>query len=74
MVAAYLPKLGKITRSANGAASSWGFVKVATAGPVVLRSTPGKLASAQAVGLNRVVSQGDTDTSGYAKYRIDLSQ
>ena len=74
VVAAYLPKLGKVTRSANGAASSWGFVKVATAGPVILRSTPGKIASAQAVGLNRVVSQGDTDASGYAKYRIDLSQ
>ncbi len=74
VVAAYIPKLGKVTRSVNGAASSWSFVKVATAGPVVLRSTPGKLASAQAVGLNRVVSQGDTDTSGYAKYRIDLSQ
>ena len=74
VVASYLAKQPSVTRAANGSGTSWSFVKVATAGPVVLRSTPGKLAVAQSVGLKNVLSQGDTDSSGYAKYRIDLSQ
>ena len=74
VVARYLAKQPRISRASNGSGSSWSFVKVATAGSVVLRSTPGKLAVAQAVGLKNIVSQGDTDSSGYAKYRVDLSQ
>ena len=74
VVARYLAKQPRISRASNGSGSSWSFVKVATAGSVVLRSTPGKLAVAQAVGLKNIVSQGDIDSSGYAKYRVDLSQ
>ena len=74
VVASYLAKQPRVSRAANGSGTSWSFVKVATAGPVVLRSTPGKLAVAQSVGLKNVLSQGATDSSGYAKYSVDLSQ
>ena len=50
------------------------FVKVATAGPVILRSAPGKLAVAQTLGLSRVKAEGVLDASGFAKYAIDLNQ
>ncbi len=74
VVAAYLRKQTALTRAANGAARSWSFVKTTTAGPVVLRSAPGKLALAQQLGLASVTSEGATDASGYALYRVDLSQ
>lgn len=74
VVAAYLKKQTALTKAANGAARSWSFVPVATAGPVVLRSTPGKLAVAQALGLSRVTAEGALDASGYALYKVDLNQ
>ncbi|WP_374517163.1 bifunctional 2',3'-cyclic-nucleotide 2'-phosphodiesterase/3'-nucleotidase [Undibacterium squillarum] len=74
VVAAYLKKAGKLTLANNGSGQSWSFVKVATQGPVILRSTPGKLAVAQALGLARVRAEGSVDASGYAKYQIDLSK
>jgi 2',3'-cyclic-nucleotide 2'-phosphodiesterase/3'-nucleotidase len=74
VVAAYLKKAGKLTLANNGSGQSWSFVKVTTQGPVILRSTPGKLAVAQALGLARVRSEGSVDASGYAKYQIDLSK
>ncbi|MCU6435199.1 bifunctional 2',3'-cyclic-nucleotide 2'-phosphodiesterase/3'-nucleotidase [Undibacterium sp. Jales W-56] len=74
VVSNYLKKQGKITSVANGLGQSWSFVKVATQGPVILRSAPGKLAIAQTQGLNLVKSEGTLDASGFAKYSIDLSK
>lgn len=74
VVSNYLKKQGKITAAANGAAQSWSFVKVATQGPVILRSAPGKLSLAQNLGLTRVKTEGSQDASGFAKYVIDLSK
>ena len=74
VVAAFLRKQPALTRAGNGAARSWSFVKVATAGPVVLRSAPGKLAVAQTLGLPVVTAEGSLDASGYARYSVDLSK
>jgi 2',3'-cyclic-nucleotide 2'-phosphodiesterase/3'-nucleotidase len=74
VVAAYLRKQSGLSRAANGAGRSWSFVKTATAGPVVLRSAPGKLAVAQQLGLPQVTAEGSVDAAGYARYSIDLSQ
>jgi 2',3'-cyclic-nucleotide 2'-phosphodiesterase / 3'-nucleotidase len=74
VVATYLKQSSAVTRTANGAGRSWSFAKVATAGPVVLRATPGKLAIAKAGNLPLVTAEGAVDASGYAKYAIDLSK
>ncbi|MCH8620603.1 bifunctional 2',3'-cyclic-nucleotide 2'-phosphodiesterase/3'-nucleotidase [Undibacterium sp. TS12] len=74
VVSNYVKKQGKITSAANGSGQSWSFVKVDAKGPVILRSAPGKMAVAQALGLSRVKSEGALDASGYAKYAIDLSK
>lgn len=78
VVSAYLQKLGKtggkVTLADNGSARSWNFVKVATAGPVVLRSAPGKLALARAAGIGAVTAEGAQDASGFARYAIDLGK
>jgi 2',3'-cyclic-nucleotide 2'-phosphodiesterase/3'-nucleotidase len=65
---------GKVTLTGNGSARSWSFVKVATAGPVILRSAPGHLAVAKGSGLTAVTTEGGLDASGFAKYTIDLSK
>jgi len=65
---------GKVTLAANGSARSWSFVKVATAGPVILRSAPGHLALAKGSGITAVTAEGGLDASGFAKYAIDLSK
>lgn len=74
VVSNYLQKIGKVTLAGNGSGQSWSFVKVATQGPVILRSAPGKLGVAQAIGLARVKSEGTLDANGFAKYAIDLSK
>jgi 2',3'-cyclic-nucleotide 2'-phosphodiesterase/3'-nucleotidase len=78
VVSAYLQKLGgasgKVTLAANGSARSWSFVKVATAGPVILRSAPGHLALAKSSGIANITAEGGTDASGFAKYTVDLSK
>ena len=75
VVADYIKKSSpKLTLAANGSARPWSFVKTATAGPVFMRVTTGKLSVAQAQNLPRVVSEGTLDSSGYGKYRIDLNQ
>ncbi|HEY8027079.1 MAG TPA: bifunctional 2',3'-cyclic-nucleotide 2'-phosphodiesterase/3'-nucleotidase [Burkholderiaceae bacterium] len=74
VVAKYLKKLGTVTQAANGSGQSWSFVKTATQGPVILRSAPGKLTIAQALGLARVTAEGSQDNSGFSKYAIDLSK
>ena len=67
-------KTGKVTLADNGSAQSWSFVKVATAGPVILRSAPGHLALAQKSGIKNVTAEGGLDASGFAKYVIDLGK
>jgi len=78
VVSNYLTALGtssgKVTLAANGSARSWSFVKVATAGPVILRSAPGHLALARSSGITAVTAEGGLDASGFAKYTIDLSK
>lgn len=74
VVAAYIKKQPAVTLNANGSAQSWSFVKTSTAGPVILRSTPGKLAVAQRLGLSRVKAEGAVDASGYSHYQLDLSK
>jgi len=78
VVSNYLSALGtssgKVTLAANGSARSWSFVKVATAGPVILRSAPGHLALAKGSGITAVTAEGGLDASGFAKYAIDLSK
>lgn len=78
IVSNYLTALGatsgKVTLAANGSARSWSFVKVATAGPVILRSAPGHLALARSSGISAVTAEGGLDASGFAKYTIDLSK
>jgi 2',3'-cyclic-nucleotide 2'-phosphodiesterase/3'-nucleotidase len=78
VVSNYLSALGtssgKVTLAANGSARSWSFVKVATAGPVILRSAPGHLALAKGSGITAVTAEGGLDASGFAKYTIDLSK
>lgn len=72
---AYIKGLQHLTRAANGAARSWSFKKVATAGPVVFHSSQGKLGVAQAAGLTNLSVHQDDDGSGkgLSIYRIDLS-
>jgi 2',3'-cyclic-nucleotide 2'-phosphodiesterase/3'-nucleotidase len=65
---------GKVTLANNGSARSWSFVKVATAGPVILRSAPGHLALAQSSGIKNIVAEGALDANGFAKYQVDLSK
>ncbi|NVM75525.1 2',3'-cyclic-nucleotide 2'-phosphodiesterase/3'-nucleotidase [Duganella sp. SG902] len=78
VVSNYLSALGaasgKVTLAGNGSARSWSFVKVATAGPVILRSAPGHLALAKSSGITAVTAEGGLDASGFAKYTIDLSK
>jgi 2',3'-cyclic-nucleotide 2'-phosphodiesterase/3'-nucleotidase len=72
----YLRKNPRVTRAANGAARSWQFTKVATAGPVVFSSGPNALPVAQAAGLTNIslLAADDGSGKGTSKYRIDLSQ
>jgi 2',3'-cyclic-nucleotide 2'-phosphodiesterase/3'-nucleotidase len=74
VVSAYIKKQGQLTVAANAGAQSWSFVKVATQGPVILRSAPGKMAIAQNLGLARVLSEGPVDANGFSHYAIDLSK
>ena len=74
VVSAFIKKQGQITTAANGNGQSWSFVKVATQGPVILRSAPGKLGIAQGQGLSRVIAEGSIDTNGFSHYAIDLSK
>jgi len=73
VVAAYLKRQAQLSSAANGSGRAWRFVKLNTAGPVYLRSAPGKLAIAQSLGLAQVMAEGAAD-NGYSRYAIDLSK
>ncbi|MEG0938589.1 MAG: bifunctional 2',3'-cyclic-nucleotide 2'-phosphodiesterase/3'-nucleotidase [Comamonas sp.] len=76
VVIEYVRKNPQITRAINGAAKSWRFTKVTTAGPVVFNSGIGALSVAQAAGLNGVTVLMADDGSGKdtSKYQLDLSK
>lgn len=72
----YIKANKAITRASNGAARSWTFTKVSTAGAVKFKSAPGKLALATAAGINGITQVLADDGSGksLAVYAIDLNQ
>ena len=72
----FIRKNPGVTRTANGAAKSWRFTQVATAGPVVFSSGAGALPAAQAAGLANVslLAADDGTGKGTSKYRIDLAK
>ncbi len=73
---AYLKKAQSLTRAHNGAARSWRFTKVTTAGPVTFSSAVNKLPLAVAAGLTNV-SGGAVDDGtgkGLGTYTLDLSK
>jgi 2',3'-cyclic-nucleotide 2'-phosphodiesterase/3'-nucleotidase len=76
VLAAYIRAHPQVTRVANGAARSWRFTPVRTAGPVVFSAPPGALPLARAAGLVNVslVAQDDGTGRGLAKYAVDLSR
>lgn len=76
VVIEYVRKNPQVTRAANGAAKSWRFTKVTTAGDVVFSSGADALPVAQAAGLAGVslVAADDGSGKGTSKYKIDLSK
>ena len=76
IVIEYIKNAGALTRAANGSARSWRFAKVSTAGPVRLRSAPGKIGLARAAGIANVTQVAADDGSGknLAIYEVDLSK
>ncbi len=72
----YIRKNPAVTRAGNGAARSWRFTKVATAGPVVFSSGANALGVAQAAGLAgvSVLAADDGSGKGTSKYAIDLAK
>ena len=66
----------RLTRAADGAARSWRFTPVATAGPVVFHAPPGRLELARAAGLQGVTElrADDGQGKGFALYAVDLSK
>ncbi len=72
----YIKAAKNLSLASNGTARSWRFTPVATAGRVLFKSAPGKLALAQAAGLVNVSVVNSDDGSGknLADYAIDLSK
>ncbi|MEH6435509.1 bifunctional 2',3'-cyclic-nucleotide 2'-phosphodiesterase/3'-nucleotidase [Massilia sp. DD77] len=73
---AYVKETKQLTRAAHGAARSWRFAPVKTAGPVVFHSAPGMIELAHEAGLHNVsqVLPDDGRGKGTALYVIDLSK
>jgi 2',3'-cyclic-nucleotide 2'-phosphodiesterase/3'-nucleotidase len=76
VVIEYIRKNPTVTRASNGAAKSWRFAKVTTAGPVVFSSGANALSVAQAAGLANVslLAADDGLGKGMSKYGVDLSR
>jgi 2',3'-cyclic-nucleotide 2'-phosphodiesterase / 3'-nucleotidase len=72
----YIRRQGQLTRAAHGSSRSWRFARVATRGPVVFHSAPGKEALAREAGLANVreLSADDGGGKGFALYSVDLSR
>jgi 2',3'-cyclic-nucleotide 2'-phosphodiesterase/3'-nucleotidase len=73
---AYIREVKTLTRATHGAARSWRFSKVRTAGPVVFHSAPGVLGLAKEAGLENVseLRADDGLGKGFALYALDLSK
>lgn len=73
---AYVRGAQQLTRKEHGAARSWRFTKVKTAGPVVFHSAPGLTALAHEAGLRNVsqLKADDGGGKGMALYAVDLSK
>ncbi|MGO4476911.1 bifunctional 2',3'-cyclic-nucleotide 2'-phosphodiesterase/3'-nucleotidase [Massilia sp. 2TAF26] len=73
---AYIKEAKRLSREANGSQRSWRFAKVATKGPVVFHSAPGKLELARAAGLGNVTQLAADDGlgKGFALYAVDLAK
>jgi 2',3'-cyclic-nucleotide 2'-phosphodiesterase/3'-nucleotidase len=73
---AYIREAKRLSRADNGAQRSWRFMKVATKGPVVFHSAPGKLELARAAGLENVsqLAADDGQGKGFALYAVDLAK
>jgi 2',3'-cyclic-nucleotide 2'-phosphodiesterase / 3'-nucleotidase len=63
---AYIRKLGKLTRAANGESRSWHFKPVSAAGPVLVHSAPGLDDMARSLGAEATPEPG--------AWRVDLSR
>jgi 2',3'-cyclic-nucleotide 2'-phosphodiesterase / 3'-nucleotidase len=70
---AFIRAAGEITRARFGNDRTWRFASVKTAGPVVFTSAAGKLALAQADGLENVALWKDNG-DGTAVYAVDLGK
>lgn len=72
----YIKARKNLSLATDGAARSWRFTKVTTAGPVSFKSASGKLATAQTLGLGNisVISDDDGSGKGLGVYAIDLSK
>jgi len=72
----YIKAKKTITRATNGAARSWRFTQVTTAGNVVFTSGQGQLSAATDAGLNNisVLTADDGSGKGRAVYKLDLSK
>jgi 2',3'-cyclic-nucleotide 2'-phosphodiesterase / 3'-nucleotidase len=72
----YVRSTRQIKRATHADQRSWSFKKLATQGPVTFKSARGKLAVAQAAGLNNisVFSEAESVGAGMALYQIDLSK
>ncbi len=72
----YVRRNANVTRAANGAAKSWRFTQVKTAGDVVFSSGANALSVAQAAGLTNVslLAADDGSGKGTSKYKLDLSK
>ncbi|WP_240635956.1 bifunctional 2',3'-cyclic-nucleotide 2'-phosphodiesterase/3'-nucleotidase [Caldimonas tepidiphila] len=72
----YIKARKTLSRAANGSARSWRFTQVATQGPVVFSSAPGKLQLALDAGIANVsqLRADDGSGKGLAVYAIDLSK
>lgn len=73
---AYIKAARKLTARQHGAARSWRFTRLATAGPVVFHSAPGMIELARQAQLHNVSMRRADDGlgKGQALYGIDLSQ
>ncbi|MGC3986648.1 MAG: bifunctional 2',3'-cyclic-nucleotide 2'-phosphodiesterase/3'-nucleotidase [Pseudorhodoferax sp.] len=65
-----------VTRARDGAARSWRFTRVTTAGPVVFSAAPGALSVARDAGLSNIslLAADDGSGRGLSKYAVDLSR
>lgn len=73
---AYIKAKKTITRAADGAARSWRFTKVTTAGNVTITSGPGQLSAATDAGLTNIslLKADDESGKGRSVYKVDLSK